>query len=110
MPCWADRKKLQELFGMRGECDGILIIKEGLVTDTSFSNIALLAGDGQWVTPAPPLLPGTMRQSLLDRGRLKEKKVRLEDASLYREARMINCMMDLESGHVIEMDRILYPH
>ena len=77
------------------------------MTDTSISNIAFLTGDGQWVTPDSPLLPGIMRQSLIDLGRLKEKRVRLEDLRLYREARMINCMIDLESCHVIEMDRII---
>jgi 4-amino-4-deoxychorismate lyase len=104
---YADRQKLQELFEMREDCDEILIIKDGLVTDTSISNIALLAGDGQWVTPDTPLLPGTMRQSLLDQGKLTERTIRHEDLSLYREARMINCMMDLATGLAIPIESII---
>jgi 4-amino-4-deoxychorismate lyase len=33
------RDKINGLFDMRGECDDILIIKNGMVTDTSYSNV-----------------------------------------------------------------------
>jgi 4-amino-4-deoxychorismate lyase len=103
---YADRKRLGELFEMRGDKDEILIVQKGLVTDTSISNIALLDRDGTWVTPDAPLLRGTMRECLIDLGLLTERKVRVENLPAYREARMINCMMDLENGHVIAMDCI----
>jgi 4-amino-4-deoxychorismate lyase len=103
---FANRERLQDLFALKGDCDEILIIKRGMVTDTYISNIALLDREGHWVTPDAPLLAGTMRQALIDRGRLKEKSVRLADLFLYREARMINCMMDLDSSPIIEIENI----
>jgi 4-amino-4-deoxychorismate lyase len=61
---YSDRSHLLELMNMRGDCDDILIVKDGYITDTSFSNIVFFDGD-KWVTPARPLLRGTMRESLL---------------------------------------------
>jgi 4-amino-4-deoxychorismate lyase len=105
---YANRDKLQELFEKRGVCDEILIIKRGMVTDTCISNIALFDREGHWVTPDSPLLAGTMRQALIDRGRLIERRIRLEDLSLYSEARMINCMLDLDSSPAIEIENIRF--
>jgi len=65
-----DRSAIERLFEARGESDEILIVREGLLTDTSIANIALFDGL-QWYTPATPLLPGTMRASLLESGLLK---------------------------------------
>ena len=50
----ADRRKLAALTAMKGEADEVVIVRNGLLTDTSYSNIALF--DGQhWVTPRLPL-------------------------------------------------------
>jgi len=104
---FADRTKLEELFEMRGDCDEILIIKDGYITDTSISNIIFLQPDGRWLTPVTPLLKGTMRTYLLETGQIAEAVIRPEDLPLFTEARMINCMMDLESSPAIQMDRII---
>ena len=63
---YADRRPLNELFEQREGCDDVLIIKNGLVTDTSYANIIFYDG-ARWVTPAHPLLHGTQRQHLLRR-------------------------------------------
>ncbi len=65
-----DRSAIERLCETRGESDDILIVREGLLTDTSIANIALFDGL-HWLTPATPLLPGTMRASLLEAGMLK---------------------------------------
>ena len=104
---YADRSRLEELFEMRGECDEILIVKEGYITDTSISNIIFRQSDGRWLTPVTPLLQGTMRTYLLETGQIAEAVIRPEDLPLFTEARMINCMMDLESSPAIQMDRII---
>ena len=62
---------------------------------------------GSWVTPDTPLLRGTMRQYLLEEGEISEKMIGAEDLAAYTGARMINCMMDLETGPVIEMNHII---
>ncbi len=103
---YADRKKLEELFELRGECDDILIIKKGFITDTSVSNVIFSHPDGRWLTPSTPLLKGTMRTYLLDTGRIAEAFLGPEDLSELTGAKMINCMMDLDSSPVIEMKNI----
>ncbi len=65
-----DRTAIDTLFDRRGEDDDILIIRDGLLTDTSIANIAIFDGL-EWLTPATPLLPGTMRAALLDAQKLK---------------------------------------
>ena len=62
-----DRQCLNDLFAQRAGHDDILIIRDGLLTDTSICNVALWNGTS-WITPARPLLCGTMRAYLLDKG------------------------------------------
>lgn len=90
----ADRRRLETLFALRGEADEVVIIRNGLLTDTSYSNIALFDGR-HWVTPRQPLLRGTMRQSLLDAGVLTEQDIKAEDWNSYRQVSLINAMMPL---------------
>jgi len=104
---YADRSRLEELFEKRGDCDEILIVKDGYITDTSISNIIFRQPDGWWLTPVTPLLKGTMRSYLLETGQIAEAVIRPEDLSLLTEARMINCMMDLESSPAIQMNSIV---
>lgn len=67
---------------------------KGLLTDTSYSNIALFDGC-HWVTARQPLLHGTMRQSLLDDGVLTEQDIKAEDWNSFRQVSLINAMMPL---------------
>lgn len=90
----ADRRQLVALAAMKGEADETVIVRNGLLTDTSYSNIALF--DGQyWVTPHHPLLKGTMRQSLLDKGLITERDIRTEEWKKFRAVCLINAMMPL---------------
>lgn len=90
----ADRTRLNELKQLRGDADEIIIVKNGLLTDTSYSNIALWNGR-KWFTPKHPLLKGTMRQSLIDEGLLTEKDIPAEELKSYLKVSMINAMMPL---------------
>lgn len=90
----ADRSQLQKLKEQRSDCDEIIIVKDGLLTDTSYSNIALFDGK-HWYTPKHPLLKGTMRQSLIDQGLLIEKDLRPNDIQNFQKVSLINAMMPL---------------
>ncbi|NTV18254.1 MAG: 4-amino-4-deoxychorismate lyase, partial [Bacteroidales bacterium] len=48
---YEDRLPLNKLLDLRGDCDDIIIIKEGYVTDTSFSNLVFSEGE-QLFTPS----------------------------------------------------------
>lgn len=103
---YAAREPLMSLFELRGNCDEILIVKDGFISDTSISNIVFRRKDGSWVTPDTPLLNGTMRMFLLDRDRISEANIRPDDLKNFSGARLINCMTGLETGHLIPMDQI----
>ena len=87
------REPLNRLFALRGACDDILIVKQGLLTDTSIANIALSNGT-HWYTPAHPLLKGTKRAALLEEGILQEKDIRPEDLPSFSTVRLFNAMID----------------
>ena len=88
-----NREAINRLFALRGSYDDILIVKQGLLTDTSIANIALFDGSC-WYTPRIPLLRGTKRASLLERGLLQEKDIRPEDLSAFSTLRLFNAMID----------------
>lgn len=90
----ADRSCLEQLVQQKGDADEIIIVKNGLLTDTSYSNIALYDGT-IWVTPKKPLLKGTMRQALLDQGLLTERDITASDYQSYKKVCLINAMMPL---------------
>lgn len=92
-----DRSHINDLYAQRGDCDDIIIVKDGMLTDCSYSNLALLK-DGKWFTPIDCLLRGTRRQQLIDQGRLAEKKIVVEDLQEYDCVSLINAMMGL--GHL----------
>lgn len=87
-----DRTCINELFKKREDYDDILIVKNGLVTDTSFANILFFNGK-KWLTPAHPLLKGTQRAYLLDKELIEAADIRLEDLKYFEKARLINAMI-----------------
>ena len=102
---YSDRSHLLKLMTRRGNCDDILIVKHGFITDTSFSNIVFFDGD-KWVTPARPLLKGTMRDSLFRRNLIEEMDIKVDDLVKFKEAQLINAMLPLQSGTTIRIENI----
>lgn len=88
-----DRELINELFTLRQECDDILIVKNGLLTDTSIGNVALYDGK-RWFTPEQPLLKGTKRRELLLKKQIEEREIRIEDLLLYTHIAVFNAMID----------------
>jgi 4-amino-4-deoxychorismate lyase len=86
---------LNDLLKLKGACDEIIIIKQGYVTDTSYTNIAFYDGE-KWYTSDTPLLAGTCRASLIDEGVLSVKNIRETDIWKYKKVSLINAMMNLE--------------
>ncbi|MCL3781370.1 4-amino-4-deoxychorismate lyase [Prolixibacteraceae bacterium JC049] len=95
---WVDRTAINELYENRGISDDILIVKDGLITDTSYCNVVLGNDIDGWFTPENPLLDGVMRQSLIDTGEIEERAIKVEDLSRYKYIRLINAMMPWQTG------------
>ena len=70
----------------------MLIVRRGLLTDSSFCNIALLREDGRWITPERPLLAGTMRDRLLESGVLRPGTIPADELHAYRRIALFNAM------------------
>jgi 4-amino-4-deoxychorismate lyase len=103
---FCDRSRFEQLTS-KINADDILIVKNGLITDTSFSNIIFYDGK-KWVTSDSPLLHGTKRQELIQKGVIYEKRIRLNDLKKFSKARLINAMLDMNDGAGIEMQNIFY--
>ncbi len=92
-----DRNRLNALLTASG-CDEIIIVKNGLITDTSSANLVLEDASGALYTPSTPLLAGTKRALLLERGVITEHEIRPEDLISAVKIHLINAMIDLEDG------------
>lgn len=90
---------------LKRENDEILIIKNNQITDTSFSNIVFFDGK-KWVTPVTCLLNGTMRQSLLQSGKVKEAEIKVGDLKYFKSFKLINAMMNLEESPELDLSVI----
>lgn len=71
-----------------------LLVKNSLITDTTYTNICFLK-DGSWFTPKSFLLNGTMRQASLETGSLKETDITISDVPKYSHIALINAMLSL---------------
>jgi 4-amino-4-deoxychorismate lyase len=103
---YTDRSFLESLLSFRGDCDEIIIIKNGLVTDTSMSNLIFFDG-AKWVTPATPLLAGTCRERLLFEGKITEAIIRPEEVHNYTGVKLINAMRDPGEEEMILTSNII---
>jgi 4-amino-4-deoxychorismate lyase len=103
---YADRAPINRLFERRGDCDDILMIRQGYVTDCSFSNI-IFRKDQDWYTPITPLLKGTMRQSLIDKNKIKPREILKSDIRSFNTFKIINAMLEFDSPE-IEVSDIVF--
>lgn len=91
-----DRTKLNIAFGKRGDCDEIILVKDGLITDTSFTNIAFFDGLN-WFTPRIPLIYGVNRTQLVNEGFLIEKDITPDELVNFKRISLFNAMNEFGS-------------
>ena len=92
---FSDRNILDHLYASRDEADDIIIVRNDLVTDSFYCNLAF-SQNGQWFTPDMPLLEGTQRQYLLDNNIITQKEIFYEDLPDYNEVCLFNAMVPFE--------------
>ena len=90
-----DRQKINELLELKGDADDIVIVKNGLITDSSFANLLFYNGE-HWLTPTFPLLKGTQRERLLEQEKIRVADIRPEDLHNFKKIRLINAMLRFE--------------
>lgn len=97
---YADRRHLQKLFEQRGTCDDIIIVKNGMATDSFIGNLLFFDGSN-WLTPNLPLLKGTQRQHLLDTKQIIEKQIIASNILNYQKIGIINTFYSLNNMPVV---------
>lgn len=102
---YTDRRHLNELLQKKDECDDILIVKRGMVTDCSFANIVFFNGK-HWITPSNPLLKGTCRERLLHEEKIISKQIPADDLRHYSRFKLINAMLDFEDQKALDISAI----
>lgn len=86
------RQAIDEAFAQRGSCDDVLLVRDGLLTDTSYANIALYDGQ-KWLSPRIPLLYGTRRAYLIDHQMIETEDIRVEELPRFQCIRLFNALI-----------------
>ena len=103
---YADRSHINSLLEHKGNCDDILIIRNGYVTDTSYTNVVFENSSGLF-TPTTYLLAGTKRKKLLEKGIVREVPVSLQDITKYDRIYLINAMIDPDDNISMNINDLL---
>ena len=91
---WSDRSHFVPLSALCEEGQEPLLVRDGLLTDTTYSNI-VIETNGQYLTPSCPLLTGTRRQYYLDLGLIQTTNLCIQDCLRADCIHLINAMMPL---------------
>lgn len=88
----ADRASLDLLRASRPDADDVIIVRDGLISDTTIANIALYDGS-RWLTPKTPLLPGTTRARLIDEGAVILADIPAASLGRYENIALMNALI-----------------
>ena len=99
---YLNREHIDRLYEKKQKADEIIIIKNGLVSDTSIANIAIYDGT-TWLTPKKPLLNGTSRQRHLKLQTVIEKDITISHLKNASKIALMNAMIDFDilDNHIL---------
>ena len=103
---YENRNPIENLLVKRGSNDDIIIVKNGMITDSSYANLLFFDGKN-WVTPSEPLLSGVQRQKLLDEKKIITRVITPGDLKYFRKVRFINAMIRFEDEIDLDINKIL---
>jgi len=87
------RDIIHEAVLQKENCDDIIMVNNGLLTDTSYANIALYDGN-KWFTPKKPYLYGSHRDFLIDEGIIEEKDIPVNELFNFQKICIFNGMVE----------------
>jgi 4-amino-4-deoxychorismate lyase len=96
---YADRSELNRLKSVSRASD-ILLTKNDCLLDISYANVAFNDGEN-WITPKHPLLKGTKRQFLIEKGALIEKILTINDLNKFNQIKTFNALMEITYNFTI---------
>ncbi|MDO5664512.1 MAG: aminotransferase class IV [Bacteroidia bacterium] len=94
---FSNRSELNALNNEKEECDEVLIIQNGCITDTTYSNV-VFQKNNKFFTPKTYLLNGTKRQKLLRKSIIHEAGITVDNLYEFEHVHLINSMLDIEDG------------
>lgn len=100
-----DRSHLEQLKNKAKPADEVLIVNNGKISDTSFSNIIFLK-KGRWFTSESPLLAGVRREYLLNKGMIHERSIGPDDLKNFEAFMLINAMLPFEEARILPIKNI----
>lgn len=100
-----NREALNQALSQKGNCDDVIIVKDGFVTDTSFFNLVFQNPYGLF-TPSTPLLYGIKREKLLEENKIQSLPIPLSAIDRYDKIFLINAMIDLEDEICVDTSEI----
>lgn len=100
-----NRDNLNKLKNINKEYDDIIIVKNGLITDSSYANLLFFNGSS-WITPNSPLLAGTKREKLLNDKVIIEDKICINDLKSFSKFMFVNAMLDFDLNRALPIDII----
>ncbi len=103
---YSDRTYLESYLQYRYDCDEILFVQGGRITDTTYSNV-VFEKEGIFYTPDTYLLNGTKRQQLIVNGLIKEIPILLTDIYDFEKIYLINAMLDIDDHICLPSNNIL---
>ena len=103
---YTKREKLEALFAQREDCDDVLIVRKGSITDSSYANVVFFDGKN-WCTPQLPLLNGTCRARLLAQSIIKEIPMEVNDLKKFQGLKLINALRDMDQP-MIPINQLRY--
>lgn len=103
---YSDRSKLDSLSTNLDTNTDFLLVTKGMITDTSYCNVALQMGN-KWFTPSYPLLQGTQRKQLLNNGIILIKRIHVEDLQFYSAIKLFNAMITWDEAIELPISNII---
>jgi 4-amino-4-deoxychorismate lyase len=103
---WADRSFFQKILQQNSDFEEVILTKNGQVTDATIGNLAFWDGQA-WHTSDTPLLAGTKRQQLLEKGLLLSCPIHLDDLKSFENVAIINAFRDLDFTNYISIKNIV---
>ena len=103
---WTDRSFIDTAFAQREDCDDVLMMRKGLLTDSSYANIVLDTGEA-WVTPVIPLFKGVQRAFLLDGRTIQAATIHTDELASFKSFQLINAMNPFDPKRFISVKGII---
>lgn len=88
--------------------DEVMMHDAGFIKDSSYANLVFFDGTN-WYTPTNPLLEGTQRAYLLNKGILHTAGIHIDELGRFQSFKLINAMMDWEHATEYSISLISMP-